>query len=65
MEAIKASTSVSAACLGIDKRTGSISPGLEADLIAVDRDPVADIMALQDVILVINNGKIAVNRLAF
>lgn len=65
MEAIKASTSVSAVCLGVDKRTGSITPGLEADLIAVERDPVADVFALQDVILVVNNGRVAVNRLSF
>jgi imidazolonepropionase-like amidohydrolase len=63
MEAIKAATSTSAACLGIDKRTGSIRPGLEADLIAIERDPLASIGALEDVLLVINNGKIVVNRL--
>jgi imidazolonepropionase-like amidohydrolase len=65
MDAIKAATSESAACLGIDKRTGSIKPGLEADLIAVERDPLASIGAIEDVLLVINNGKIVVNRLSF
>jgi len=63
MEAIKAATSTSAACLGIDKRTGSIRPGLEADLIAIERDPLASIGAIEDVLLVINNGKIVINRL--
>ncbi len=65
MEAIKAATSVSAECLGIEKRTGSIRPGLEADLVAVERDPLVDIKNLQDVILVVNNGKIVVNRLGW
>ncbi|HJZ67266.1 MAG TPA: amidohydrolase family protein [Blastocatellia bacterium] len=65
MEAIKSATSVAAACLGVDKRTGSIKPGMEADLIAVDRDPLADISAIQDVILVINNGKVVVNRITW
>jgi len=65
MEAIKAATSVAAACLGVDKRTGSIKPGMEADFIVIERDPIADITAIQDVIVVINNGKIAVNRLGF
>jgi imidazolonepropionase-like amidohydrolase len=65
MEAIKAATSVAAECLGVEKRTGSARSGLEADLIAVDRDPLADITSLQDVLLVINNGKIAVNRLGW
>ena len=63
MEAIKAATSESAACLGIDKRTGAIKPGLEADLIAVERDPLASINAIEDVLLVVNNGKVVVNRL--
>jgi imidazolonepropionase-like amidohydrolase len=65
MEAIKAATSVAAECLMINARTGSVKPGLEADLIAVEADPLADINALRDVILVINNGKVAVNRLSF
>jgi imidazolonepropionase-like amidohydrolase len=65
MDAIKAATSTSAECMGIEKRTGSIRPGLEADFIAIERDPLADIRNLQDVILVINNGKIIVNRLGW
>lgn len=65
MDAIKAATSVAAECLMINMRTGSVKPGLEADLIVVDADPLADINALRDVILVINNGKVAVNRLNF
>ena len=63
MEAIKAATSVSAECMGIEKRTGSIRPGLEADFVAVERDPLSDVGNLQDVLLVINNGKVVVNRL--
>jgi imidazolonepropionase-like amidohydrolase len=38
---------------------------MEADLIAIERDPTADISAIQDVIIVINNGKVAVNRLGW
>jgi imidazolonepropionase-like amidohydrolase len=63
MEAIKAATSVSAECLGIGQRTGSIKPGLEADFVVVERDPLSDIKNLQDIILVVNNGKVAVKRL--
>lgn len=65
MEAIKAATATAAACIGVDKRTGSIKPGMEADFIAIERDPIADITAIQDVIIVINNGKIAINRLGW
>ena len=64
MDAIKAATSLAARCLGIDQRTGALKAGLEADLIAVDRDPLADVAALRDVVLIVNNGRIAVNRLA-
>jgi len=64
MEAIKSATSVSAECLGIEKRTGAIRPGLEADLVVLDRDPLADASALHDLVLVVNNGRVVVNRLA-
>ncbi len=63
MEAIKAATSASAECLGVAKRAGSIKPGMEADLLAVERNPLSDISNLQDILLVINNGKVVVNRL--
>ena len=65
MDAIKAATSVAAECLMISGRVGSVKPGLEADLIAVDSDPLTDINGLRDVILVINNGKVALNRLSY
>ena len=65
MDAIRAATSVSAECLGVNGRTGSIKPGLEADLIAVERDPISDVRNLQDVVLVVNNGKVALHRLGW
>lgn len=65
MAAIQSATSVSATCMGIDNRTGSLKPGLEADIIAVDRNPLEDPSSLFDVLLVINNGKVALNRLKF
>jgi imidazolonepropionase-like amidohydrolase len=63
MEAIKAGTSMAAECLGIEKRTGAIRPGLEADLIVVDRDALEDVNALRDVLFVMNNGRVFINRL--
>lgn len=63
MDAIKAGTSVSAEELGVDKRTGSIRQGYEADFVVVDRSPLEDIRHIGDVLMVINNGRIAVNRL--
>ena len=37
--------------------------GLEADLIVVERNPLDHLGNLQDVLLVINNGRVAINRL--
>ena len=65
MEAIQAATSRSADCLGISKRTGSIRFGLEADLIVVDQNPLDNINAVRDVLLVVNDGVIALNHLNF
>jgi len=63
LEAIKAGTSRAAECLGIEKRTGAIRPGLEADLIVVDRNPLDDVNAMRDVLFVMNNGRVFLNRL--
>jgi imidazolonepropionase-like amidohydrolase len=63
MDAIKAATSISAQCLGIAQRTGAVKAGLEADLLVVDQDPLADPEALRQVVLVVNNGRVALNRL--
>ncbi|HEY7543759.1 MAG TPA: amidohydrolase family protein [Blastocatellia bacterium] len=65
MDAIKAATSVSAECLGIDNRTGAVKKALEADLVVIDRNPLTDITAIQDVLVVINNGQIVVNRIVW
>ena len=63
MDAIKAGTFVSAEELGVDKRTGSIRQGYEADFVVVDRNPLEDIRHIGDVVMVVNNGRVAVNRL--
>lgn len=65
MEAIRAATSVAAELLGIEGRTGSIQVGLEADLIVIDRDPTENILSLQDVLMIVNDGKVVLDRLSF
>jgi imidazolonepropionase-like amidohydrolase len=64
-QAIRAATSLAAEMLGVNDHAGRIAPGLDADLIVVDRNPLDDIRALQDILLVVNNGKVVVNRLAW
>ncbi|HET7296515.1 MAG TPA: amidohydrolase family protein [Gemmatimonadales bacterium] len=65
LEAIQSATTVAAELLGIERRTGSLQEGFEADLIVVGENPLADITALQDVQVVISNGRVALNRLPF
>jgi imidazolonepropionase-like amidohydrolase len=55
-EALKAATSVSASLLDIDNVTGSIEPGKDADMIAVDGDPFANIEAVRHVSFVMKQG---------
>lgn len=63
MGAIRAATSTAAECLGIGRRTGSITAGKEADLIVVDLDPLGDIRTLRNIRLIVNNGRIAFDNL--
>lgn len=64
-EAIQAATTVSAELLRLDKQTGRIANGYEADMILVPANPLEDINALQDVLLVLSNGQMALKRLPF
>lgn len=47
LEAIRAGTSDAAPMLGLEGRIGAVAPGMIADLIVVNGDPVADITVLQ------------------
>ena len=64
-EAIQAATTVAADLLGVADRTGRIAPGYEADLVVVNDNPLRDIRVVQDVVLVMSNGRIGMNRLPF
>ena len=65
IEAIRGATLYSAELLGIAEDTGVIEPGKEADLIVVVENPLEHIAAIQDVVAVVSNGRLAVNRLPF
>jgi imidazolonepropionase-like amidohydrolase len=58
MDAITSATSLAAESLGLGDRVGSIAPGYEADLIAVDGDPLRDITALGHVTFIMKGGKV-------
>ena len=63
LAAIQAATIGGAELLGIGAKTGSLEPNLEADLIAVDGNPLDRIWVLQNPLLVMSNGQIALNAL--
>ena len=58
MDAIVSLTSRSAESMRMQDRIGAIAPGLDADLVAVDGDPVADITALRKVVFVMRGGNV-------
>ena len=58
MAAIRAAPSRAAAVMGREHELGSVKPGLEADLIAVQGDPLTDIAALRDLRLVMQAGAV-------
>lgn len=64
-EALQAATVSSAELLRIDGRTGRIAAGYEADMILLPGNPLTRIEALQDVLLVMSNGTIALQRIPF
>ena len=57
LESIAAATRNGAQVLGIGSRTGTIRPGLEADLVAYDGNPLADDLAFLEPRLVISDGR--------
>jgi len=63
MDIIKAMTHRSAQCLRIDARTGTVKKGSEADLVVLEQNPLRDITALKKIVMVVNDGKVVINRL--
>ena len=58
MEALVSAMAVAAESIGLDKQIGTIAPGMQADIIAVDGDPLTDITAVRRVVFVMKGGKI-------
>jgi len=61
MDAILSATSVSAADLGMGDRIGTLAVGFDADFVAVEGDPLADITAVRHVVFVMKDGKVMKN----
>ena len=58
MHIIVSATSVTAESMGLGAKIGSLAAGYEADLIATDGDPTADITAVRRVSFVMKGGKV-------
>lgn len=61
MAAIMSATSVSAESLGLKERIGAIALGMDADIIAMDGDPLRDVTAARRVVFVMKGGKVCEN----
>lgn len=64
-QALQSATTIGAELLGLSESTGKIETGKEADMILLPKNPLDDIGALQDALMVISNGKVALKRIPF
>jgi imidazolonepropionase-like amidohydrolase len=62
MAALVSATSLSAESLGLANQIGSIAPGMDADIIAFDGDPLQDVAAAHRVVFVMKAGKVFLSR---
>jgi imidazolonepropionase-like amidohydrolase len=58
MDAMISGTSMAAASLRLGDKIGTVAPGFEADLVAVEGNPLEDITAVRKVSFVMKGGKI-------
>ncbi|HEX7961246.1 MAG TPA: amidohydrolase family protein, partial [Terriglobales bacterium] len=62
MAALVAANATAAESLGMANRIGTIAPGIQADIIALDGDPRTDITAVRRVVFVMKDGKVYKNE---
>jgi imidazolonepropionase-like amidohydrolase len=61
MAALISATSLSAQSLGLGDITGSIAPGMDADIVAFDGNPLQDVTAAGRAVFVMKAGKVFLN----
>jgi imidazolonepropionase-like amidohydrolase len=61
LEALRAATTTAAELFGLTD-VGTLSQGMQADLIVLERNPLEDIGVVQDVLMVVSDGKVIVQR---
>jgi imidazolonepropionase-like amidohydrolase len=60
IDAIRAATSVNARLLGLEDRIGAVAPGMAADVVAVEGDPLENPEAMQEMDFVMKDGVVYV-----
>ena len=58
MDAIVSATSLAARSMGLEKTIGTLAPGFEADIVALNGDPLSDVTAVTRVTFVMKGGKV-------
>jgi imidazolonepropionase-like amidohydrolase len=61
MAAMVSANSLGAEALGMSEQIGSIAPGMQADIIALEGDPLKDITAVRRVVFVMKGGLVYKN----
>ena len=56
MTALVSANSPAAEAMGLGDQIGTIAPGMQADIIALDGDPLKDITAVRRVVFVMKGG---------
>ena len=64
MDVLMSGTSLAAEALGLGDKVGTIAPGFQADLVAVEGNPLQDITSVRRVVFVMKGGKVFVNKLS-
>ena len=62
MDALISGSSLAAEALGLGSTLGSIAPGYEADLVAIEGNPLEDITAVRKIAFVMKSGRIYKNN---
>jgi imidazolonepropionase-like amidohydrolase len=62
MDALVSAASMAAESLGMGDKIGTIAPGFDADLIALDGNPLTDITAVRRVVFVMKGGQVYKNE---
>jgi len=56
MAALVSASSLAADAIGMGDKLGALAPGFDADIIALDGDPLTDISAVRRVVFVMRGG---------